>query len=1332
MEDTNTRIRVLIAEDEDADAELVQHALRRGGFEGEWRRVDNEADFCRALDDLPDIVIADYSMPQFDAPRALELLRDTDQDIPFIVVSGTIGDETAARIMVAGANDCVLKHNLVRLAPAVRRELAEAALRREHRRVQEEIREGKNVLEKVFASLSEAVMLLDPTERTIVQCNPSVESVFGYTAGDLIGRSTELLHVDREHFEDFGRRSVQALEARGVFEAEFEMRYRDGRVIDTEHTVTLLDETRGLPGGVVSVVRDISGRKATERELHRHAHVLGERVKELRCMSRIAELCARPRLSVPDLLSAAVRVLPSAWQYPDIAQARIRLDEFSHHTPGLRESAWLQRADISPAGRRRGAVEVFYAESRPHADEGPFLKEERALIDAVARQIAETVAAREARGQLLASEQRFRTLAVSTSQIVWTADRDGGMLEPSQSWLAYTGQTAAETLSNPWAAVHPDDLDQATTAWESALRNRVTFEVEFRIRRSDGVYRHFTVRGVPVLDAGVVREWIGTCTDITDRRNAEDALRRSERRHRTLLEQAADGIFTADASGRFISVNRRACEIAGYSEAELRTMGFRDLILPEDVENRPLQFDELNTGRTVTTERRLRRKDGQVVVVELNSRMLEDGLIQGIARDITRRREEELEMRKLSNAVTQTADLIIITDARGVIEYVNPAFERVTGYPRADVVGRRPSILRSGRHDSDYFRDMWSVIGRGESFHDVLINRKRDGDLYYEDKTITPLQDSDGRITHYISTGRDVTEQLQARDRLLHLATHDPLTDLPNRTALAERIETAIARAAWTHRHPSVLFINLDRFKRINETLGREAGDRVLCAVAQRLGGQLRGGDVIARVSGDEFAVLLEDVHDPEDTPRVAEKLVAALQEPIVVGDHAPVVGASIGIAVYPADGTDAHTLLRNADTSMNMVKESGQGSVGFFSPEMGERAQERFTMENDLRRALQREEFVLHFQPQIDLRTGRITAAEALLRWQHPRRGLVPPAAFIPLLEESGLMRPVGHWVLQEACRRLAAWHQTLATPPRVSVNLSATQLADPELASSFEAVLSQFGIEPLLLELEITETAIMRNVDLAAGVLRSLRETGIRIAVDDFGTGYSSMAYLKHFSVDTLKIDQTFTADICRDRNSFAIVRASIALARSLQLHVVAEGIETAPQIDALRLLGCNTAQGFYFSKPLPAGVFAELLGGSSTLDVPQPNTLMAGRRLVALSRDGPLNDVLRRLCAAGRSEITIVDGADEAMNAIDEPGAQVVVLDASAAGAQTSTLARRILAGGRAGTLIVVCEHVEEAAFADEGIAHVLVRPLDLDFVQVAVMSACTAAVEAARGR
>ena len=538
----------------------------------------------------------------------------------------------------------------------------------------------------------------------------------------------------------------------------------------------------------------------------------------------------------------------------------------------------------------------------------------------------------------------------------------------------------------------------------------------------------------------------------------------------------------------------------------------------------------------------------------------------------------------------QGTESVVVTDAAHRIVRVNRAFERVTGYAAAEVVGRRPSELHAPSLFATQGASVEEDAEAAGQWKGELMIRRKDGEAVPVWLSVVALHGPNGDVTHYLRTAVDLRETKAQAERIRQLAFYDPLTGLPNRALVTDRLRQALVSAERRRQALAVLFIDLNRFKEVNDTLGHDVGDEVLAAVARRFAAVVRRDDSLGRLGGDEFIVIADGAREPEAT-LCAERLVESLIEPIVVQDQPFALGASVGIALYPADGRLPDELMKHADIAMYRAKAAG-GGIRLYQPEMSSGLGERVALARDLRYALQRDKGLgLHFQPQVDLATGALSGAEALLRWTHPTLGPIPPSTFIALAEERSMMLELGEWVLRAACQQLAAWRA--AGRPlrgRLAVNVSAQQLDAPDALARARRAIEAAGVGMHEIEMELTESALMRNIDHAMGVLRQLRDAGIALSIDDFGTGYSSLAHLKRFPVERLKIDMSFVRDMLSDPNDYAIVGSIIGMARPLRLVTVAEGVERAEQADALRALGCAHAQGYLFGRPVPAAEFAD----------------------------------------------------------------------------------------------------------------------------------------------
>jgi diguanylate cyclase (GGDEF)-like protein/PAS domain S-box-containing protein len=542
-------------------------------------------------------------------------------------------------------------------------------------------------------------------------------------------------------------------------------------------------------------------------------------------------------------------------------------------------------------------------------------------------------------------------------------------------------------------------------------------------------------------------------------------------------------------------------------------------------------------------------------------------------------------------------DAVISTDVSGNITFLNLVAEEMTGWPLKDVAGR-PMVnafqivnAKTRKIVENPMTKATELNRKGNlPINCVLI--RRDGTEIYIEDSVAPIHDHDGRVIGSVLIFRDVTAARAMAEQIAHSAEHDLLTGLPNRLLLNDRIGQAIAMAQRHLGKVALLFLDMDGFKHINDSLGHPAGDKLLQSIANRLRDCVRAPDTVSRQGGDEFIVLLQEVKEPEDVAIAAKRLLKSLSETYSMGQRNLHITTSIGVSLYPDDGLDAETLIKNADTAMYQAKENGRQTYQFFKSEMNVKAVERQSIEEDLRRALERKEFSLHYQPKINLKTGAITGAEALLRWAHPTRGSIPPLQFIPIAEDSGLILPIGSWVMREACRQARVWRDARLPLATIAVNVSAVQFRNENFLDDLFATLTETSLDPKYLELELTESVLMKHTELAASILKILRGKGVQVSVDDFGTGYSSLSYLQKFPLDALKIDQSFVRWITTNPNEATLVSAIIHMGQSLHLRVIAEGVETAEDLAFLRAHNCDEAQGYYFSRPVPAEEFAKLL--------------------------------------------------------------------------------------------------------------------------------------------
>ena len=780
--------------------------------------------------------------------------------------------------------------------------------------------------------------------------------------------------------------------------------------------------------------------------------------------------------------------------------------------------------------------------------------------------------------------------------------------------LGYSEQERGDDGNLFWRRIsHPDDQEYIwrLLALRGSMRDGAEQEALLRWRHRNGKWHWFCVtERVLARDAdGRVQRLIGVARDVTANIEHSHSLRDSERRYRMLAGSLRDLIFTTDSSVRIDYISPSVQTMLGYSPEWAARHGLDGVVTKPrqaarfyDLMRRvrkasanPAALAELGRnlqGQTLYFD--CRAADGRFVAIELRIMLIwdENNRFDGalcIGRDISEQRQAEKELRRAATVFDHSTAAIVVTDPAGRIVQVNAAFVRITGFSGEEVYGQLPMVLSADRQQANQMDYVHSQVIQTGSWEGEFWLKRKGGETYPCWVGITAVRDAEDELVSYVCFFSDMSERKASEKRIHRLAYYDSLTQLPNRTLFQDRLHSSLQLAARRRGWVVLMFLDLDRFKPINDSLGHAAGDRMLKDVAVRLASCVDEDDTVARMGGDEFTLLLHPGGDRDEALtraiHVAERILDSLAEPFVLSGREFFVTASIGIALSPQDGNDLSQLMKNADTAMYHAKERGKNNFQFYQTEMNASALERLELESDLRHALEQGQFILHYQPQYRVDGRTLTGVEALLRWQHPRRGLVPPGEFIPALEELGLVVEVGDWVLTEACRQIVAWEREGIHVPKMAVNLSARQFADGRLGQRIAAILAASGIAPGRLELELTESILMQDVGEAMRILEALKELGPSIAVDDFGTGYSSLNYLKQFPIDVLKIDRSFVDGLPEGEQDGQIARAIIAMAHSLSLSVIAEGVETQAQLAFLREHGCDDVQGFLLGRPVVA---------------------------------------------------------------------------------------------------------------------------------------------------
>ncbi|MGV7211352.1 EAL domain-containing protein [Oxalobacteraceae bacterium A2-2] len=798
-------------------------------------------------------------------------------------------------------------------------------------------------------------------------------------------------------------------------------------------------------------------------------------------------------------------------------------------------------------------------------------------------------------------EERFRTIVTQVPGAVFRFRPDGAIDFVSDAIEEISGYSAAQFMrstTHAWAnLIAPEDRKRQRRCVSEAIRTGQPYAIEYRIVDANGAQRWVAENGQPQAreaDGGEA-PWVdGIISDISQRKHNEMRIEALLAEQSAILDNVMFGVMFV-RNRTIVSANRRCEELFGYTAGGM-TGASTAIVFPStaDFESAGVrQYPSLSQGDYFNEERQYRRRDGSLFWCMVSGYALDhhranEGSIWVYA-DITARKEAEEKLSLSATVIEHIADGVVVLDNEGVIVAVNPAFTRITGYSEEEALGKDRTLTRSGRHEPGFYEAMWREQVEQGFWQGELWNLRKNGEQYLEWLTVSAVRDAKGRTTHYVGVFSDITKAKESQEKLDHLAHHDPLTALPNRLLFNDRLQHALQRAGRDGEQLALLFIDLDRFKNVNDTLGHHIGDELLKQVARALHDKLREGDTLARLGGDEFIVLLENVENPFAASQVAEKLVSMFEQPFMVAGHELFVTCSVGISLFPSDAADLNMLIRNADVAMYQAKARGRNGYSFYAPSMTGEGVERLRLETFLRRSIEKDEIFLNYQPQVEIDSGRLMGVEALVRWNHPELGLIPPFRFIPLAEDTGFINQLGKWVLFEACRQMVRWQEAGLYVPKIAVNLSVKQFERGSMVGVVADILRETGLEPHRLQLEVTESVIMNTGD-ALAFINDLHAIGVSLAIDDFGTGYSSLAYLKQMPVQTLKIDRSFIKDISTDVNDEAIAIAIIQLGKSMNLSVVAEGVETAEQAAFLLRHGCNLAQGYLYSRPLLAADMLE----------------------------------------------------------------------------------------------------------------------------------------------
>jgi diguanylate cyclase (GGDEF)-like protein/PAS domain S-box-containing protein len=745
--------------------------------------------------------------------------------------------------------------------------------------------------------------------------------------------------------------------------------------------------------------------------------------------------------------------------------------------------------------------------------------------------------------------------------------------------LLAVDKAGTETYETMWQDVHDSGY------WQGELTDQRKDGSEFQSRMSISTVRD---------EKGGLSNYIVTFADVTERHRAEERIASLLERQRLILDNVHVGIIFV-RHRMIVSANQRQAEIYGFANAkDLEGQDTRVLCADEEQyeEIGSRLYDDLAEKGYAQKEYEMRRQDGKMIWIMLTGRPINpEAVSEGaiwVCTDVTEAHQQKAQLELSERVFAHSSEALMITDALGIIVSVNDAFCAITGFPREEAIGSTPRILKSGRHDDEFYKEMWQATLAKGRWDGEVWDRRKNGEIYPKWLSITVVRDAQGQVINFIGSFSDISARKAAEQEIQYLAHHDALTGLCNRYSLESRLAQSLVEAKRANRSLTVMFIDLDRFKVINDTLGHHIGDMLLIATAQRLSSCVRESDIVARLGGDEFIVVSTGHVGADHAIPVALKILESLGAPHFIDGKLLHSTPSIGIAAFPENGEDTDSLMKHADAAMYYAKESGRNNFQFYSSAMMEAATERLELERDMRNALPEDQFLLYYQPQVES-TGQIVGAEVLLRWRHPHRGMVSPADFIPLAEETDLILPLGDWVMRTACQQLALW----ALRPElaeltVAVNVSARQFLRDDFADRVLTILRETGANPQRLKLELTESLLAKDIERIITTMHRLKAHGIGFSLDDFGTGYSSLSYLKRLPLDQLKIDQSFVCDLLIDANDAAIVRTVIALGQTMGLAVIAEGVETEEQRELLAASGCFTYQGYLFSRPTPVEEF------------------------------------------------------------------------------------------------------------------------------------------------
>jgi diguanylate cyclase (GGDEF)-like protein/PAS domain S-box-containing protein len=1058
-----------------------------------------------------------------------------------------------------------------------------------------------HILQAAVESFLHGVAVADLDGR-LLYVNPSFLSLWQLDhPEDALGQSALAFWTEPEVAGDV----IQALKHLGQWQGELSAKRRDGSRFPVAVYAHRIDDPAGKPGWLMASFVDVSEQRQT-------INTLAELARQLGTFRRLTE-SAGQAIGMADAEAKIVYANPALRRLLGLAPER-DLAGFTFFDFYSGEDTLKLVEEVLPAVQSEGewlgeiGINALGGESRRTIQNVFMLRDEDNQAIAYANVITDITSLRRTEAMLQHARDNLNAAQELAKLGSWELD----LIDDKLTWSAEIFrifEIDADAFGASYeaflAVVHPDDRELVNRAYTESVRQRQPYDYTHRLLMPDGRIKYVNERGETFYNEhGVAVRSFGTVQDITETHLARQALQDREEQIRLLLESTAEAIYGTDTTGLCTFVNTACVRVLGYADAsELVGKPIHGMIHHHYPDGRAYPREEcrayqayVRNAPTHVDDEVFWRKDGSAFPVEYWAHPVHQrGEVVGAVVtffDVSERREADRRLRQSAAVFDNAVEGIMITDPKARIIAVNQAFSHITGYTEAEVVGLNPRFLQSGRHDAAFYAGMWQELNASDHWQGEIWNRRKSGEVFAELLSINAVRDVSGNIVNYVSVFSDITRLKQFEAELEHRAHYDALTGLPNRLLLNSRLEHALEHGRRHGHKLGILFMDLDRFKNINDTLGHPMGDALLQGFAQRLLTRIRGDDTVARLGGDEFVVLLENLHHAEEAALVAQDILELMQEPFRLGNQEVFIGTSIGISTYPTDGNTPEALIKHADTALYQAKEQGRGTYRFYTEHLTQSANARLALETRLRHAMQKKEFALNYQPIYDI-DGRIVAVEALCRWHHPEDGTIPPDHFIPIAEETGLIVPLGEWILEAACRQAVAW-QKAGLAVGVAVNLSARQFQQANLLERVQAIVRKTGIDPHRLELEITESGMLARGERSAELMDALKTLGVSLSIDDFGTGYSSLAYLKRLPVDKLKIDRSFVRDIPTDSSDMEIAATIIAMAKNLGLKVLAEGVETQAQLDFLRQKGCDYYQGYYYSRPLPADAVGELLAG------------------------------------------------------------------------------------------------------------------------------------------